>query len=228
MLHLFFMRQADVARETSALMAPGGIGKTASPAVLLYLLTGQDANNLEKPEDPEISKAKKKALMVYIRDKAERLTSRREELEALLATSGDTNVQEVIEKMRKEIDDLQKELDAASLESQKLMSEIYEQNGKLSECNTVIHNFSVLHQQYQSDIRRLGFIVDGKIHMANTPSKKHGPFCDSEITVKPTPQYLDASVAELDKIKIHLAELSEAQRSIDKQRASIVENIKAL
>ncbi len=228
MLHLFFMRQADVARETSALMAPGGIGKTASPAVLLYLLTGQDANNLEKPEDPEISKAKKKALMVYIRDKAERLTSRREELEELLASSGDANFQEVVEEMRKEIADLQKKLDSASLESQQLMSEIYEQNGKLSECNTVVHNFSVLHQQYQSDIRRLGFIVDGKIHMANTPSKKHCPFCDSEITVKPTPQYLDASVAELDKIKVHLAELSEAQRSIDKQRSSIVENIKTL
>lgn len=228
MLHLFFMRQPDVARETSALMAPGAIGKTASPAVLLYLLTGQDANNLEKPEDPEISKAKKKALMVYIRDKADRLTIRREELEELLATSGDTDVQKVIEEIRKEIADLQKKLDAASLESQKLMSEIYEQNGKLSECNTVVHNFSVLHQQYQSDIRRLGFIVDGKLHLSNAPAKKHCPFCDSEITMKPTPQYIDASAAELDKIKMHLSELLEAQRSIDKQKAVTVENIRVL
>ncbi|MEG2012904.1 MAG: AAA family ATPase [Anaerovoracaceae bacterium] len=228
MLHLFFMRQPDVAREASALMAPGAIGKTASPAVLLYLLTGQDANNLEKPEDPEISKAKKKALMVYIRDKAERLTIRREELEELLATSGDTNIQKVIKEIRKEIADLRKKLDAASLESQKLMSEIYEQNGKLSECNTVVHNFSVLHQQYQSDIRRLGFIVDGKLHLSNAPAKKHCPFCDSEITMKPTPQYIDASAAELDKIKMHLSELLEAQRSIDKQKAVTVENIRVL
>ena len=41
------------------------------------------------------------------------------------------------------------------------MSEIYEWNGKLSEAKTVAYNFSVLHKQYQSDIRRIGFIVDG-------------------------------------------------------------------
>lgn len=29
-----------------------GMGKQASPAVLSYLLTGKDADNLEKPEDP--------------------------------------------------------------------------------------------------------------------------------------------------------------------------------
>ena len=228
MLHLFFMKQADVARESSALMAPGAWGKTVSPAVLLFLLTGQDANNLEKPEDPEISKAKKKALMVYIRDKAERFTSRREELEELLAEVEDTDVQKLIEEIRREIEGLQKKLEVASRESQQLMSEIYTQNGKLSECNTVIHNFSILHQQYQSDIKRLGFIVEGKIYSSNTPTKKHCPFCDNEIAVEAAPQYIDASVAELDKIKVHLAELSEAQRSIDKQRTAVLENIQGL
>lgn len=48
MLHLFFIRQADVARESSSLLAPGSFGPTASAAVLLYLLTGQDADVLLK------------------------------------------------------------------------------------------------------------------------------------------------------------------------------------
>lgn len=228
MLHLFFIRQADVARETSALMAPGGMGKTASPAVLLYLLTGRDANNLEKPEDPEISKAKRKALTVYIRDKANRLTSRREELEEMLSAGGDTDVRAVIDNIQKEIAAIQTQLDAASKESQQLMSEIYEQNGKLSECNTVVHNFSVLHRQYQSDIKRLGFIVDGGVGMPAASVKRHCPFCDSEIETKPTPQYISASAAELNKIKVHLSELGEAQQSIDRQQQAVVETIKAL
>ena len=50
MLHLFFIRQADVARESSSLLAPGSFGPTASAAVLLYLLTGQDADDLEAEE----------------------------------------------------------------------------------------------------------------------------------------------------------------------------------
>lgn len=36
MLHLFFIRQADVARESSALLAPGSVGYTASAAVLYF------------------------------------------------------------------------------------------------------------------------------------------------------------------------------------------------
>ena len=81
MLHLFFVKQGDVARESSALLAPGSIGHTASAAVLLYLLTGQDANNLAADEDPKISEAKKKALIGYIQEKVEEFTTRREKLE---------------------------------------------------------------------------------------------------------------------------------------------------
>lgn len=73
MLHLFFLKQGDVARESSALLAPGSMGPTASAAVLLFLLTGQDANNLLQDEDPKISEAKKKALISYIQDKLRRL-----------------------------------------------------------------------------------------------------------------------------------------------------------
>lgn len=154
-LHLFFMKQADIARETSALKAPGAFGKTSSPAALLYLLTGQDADNIKKNEDPEISKAKKKALTDYIREKVLNIAERREELEKALASHGLSNYQETVEQIHKEIDALQKKLDEAISESQTLMTQIYKQNDRLSECNTVIHNFSVLRKQYQSDIQRL-------------------------------------------------------------------------
>ncbi len=227
-LHLFFMRQADIARESSALKAPGSFGKTASPAALLYLLTGQDADNLEKPENPEVSKAKRKALTDYIRDKAERSSKRREELEQILSDTGTPNLQDALNKIQEEIAALQKELDAASTESKRLMSQIYEQNGKLSECNTVVHNFSVLRKQYQSDIRRLGFIVDGKISVSGLSTKKHCPFCDSEMKSVANPQYIAASAVELDKIKRHLSELEEAQNDIEKQRKIVIDAISSL
>lgn len=47
----------------------------------LFLLTGKDANNLQKQEDPAISKAKKKALLTYIQEKLDDLSKRRAELE---------------------------------------------------------------------------------------------------------------------------------------------------
>lgn len=228
MLHLFFIRQADVARETSSLLAPGSFGHTASAAVLLYLLTGKDANNLTAAEDPKISAAKKKALIGYIQEKVEEFTKRREKLEELLSSSNSTNPCISVEQVRKNITELQMQLDLATKESQQIMSEIYEWNGKLSESRTVEHNFAVLRRQYQSDIRRIGFIVDGAASIATVRKKVKCPICGEETECVKDTTFIDASAAELEKIKRHLSELSDAQRSVEHQQESIIATIRTL
>ena len=75
---------------------------------------------------------------------------------------------------------------------------------------------------------RLGFIVEGKINASPRKSKRHCPLCDSEITIKPDPKYVDSAAAELQKIKEHLAELQIAQNDIDKQRQKILTDISTL
>ncbi len=228
MLHLFFMRQADVARESSALLAPGSVGHTASAAVLLYLLTGQDANNLAADEDPKISEAKKKALISYIQEKVDEFTKRRETLEAALTSSDITDPRSSVEQVRKEIAELQAQVDAATQESQQLMSQVYEWNGKLSESRTVGHNFAVLRQQYQSDIRRIGFIVDGASTVSPTRKKVKCPICGEETEHVQDTSFIDASAAELEKIKRHLSELSDAQHGVEHQQETIIATIRTL
>lgn len=228
MLHLFFIRQADVARESSALLAPGSVGHTASAAVLLYLLTGQDANNLAADEDPKISEAKKKALIGYIQEKVDEFTRRREILEETLASSNITDPRSSVEQVRKEIAELQAQVDEATKESQQLMSQIYEWNGKLSESKTVGHNFAVLRQQYQSDIRRIGFIVDGASTVTPARKKVKCPICGEETERVQDTSFIDASAAELEKIKRHLSELSDAQHSVEHQQETIIATIRTL
>ena len=228
MLHLFFVRQADVARESSALLAPGSVGHTASAAVLLYLLTGQDANDLASDEDPKISEAKKKALIGYIQEKVDEFTRRRETLEKTLSSSNITDPRSSVEQVRKEIAELQAQVDSATRESQQLMSQIYEWNGKLSESRTVGHNFAVLRQQYQSDIRRIGFIVDGASTVSPVRKKVKCPICGEETERVQDTSFIDASAAELEKIKNHLAELSDAQRSVEHQQETIIATIRTL
>lgn len=228
MLHLFFLRQADVARESSALLAPGSVGHTASAAVLLYLLTGQDANDLTADEDPKISEAKKKALIGYIQEKINEFTRRRETLEETLSSSAITDPRSSIEQVRKEIAELQAQMDAATRESQQLMSQVYDWNGKLSESRTVGHNFAVLRQQYQSDIRRIGFIVDGASSVSPVRKKVICPICGEETERVQDTSFIDASAAELEKIKCHLAELSDAQHSVENQQKTIIATIRTL
>lgn len=228
MLHLFFVRQADVARESSALLAPGSVGHTASAAVLLYLLTGQDANDLAADEDPKISEAKKKALIGYIQEKVDEFARRRETLEETLSSSNIKDPRSSVEQVRKEIAELQAQVDAATRESQQLMSHIYEWNGKLSESRTVGHNFAVLRQQYQSDIRRIGFIVDGAATVLPVRKKVKCPICGEETERVQDNSFIDASAAELEKIKRHLSELSDAQHSVEHQQETIIATIRTL
>lgn len=227
-MHLFFVKQNDVARESSALLSPGAFENTASAAALLYLLTGQDANNLTPDDDPKISEAKKKALIGYIQEKVNQYTKRREELEEILSSSNITDPHSSVDNVRNEIAELQVQLNTAIQESQLLMSQIYEWNSKLSESKTVEHNFSVLHQQYQSDIRRIGFIVDGAANITQTRKKVKCPICGEESERIPSTTFINASAAELEKIKKHLAELKEAQHSVSCQQKIIVDKIHAL
>ena len=228
MLHLFFIRQADVARESSALLAPGSVGHTASAAVLLYLLTGQDANDLAADEDPKISEAKKKALIGYIQEKVDEFSRRREALEETLSSSNIKDPRSSVEQVRKEIAELQAQVDEATRESQQLMSQIYEWNGKLSESRTVGHSFAVLRQQYQSDIRRIGFIVDGAATVSPVRKKVKCPICGEETERIQDTSFIDASAAELEKIKRHLSELSDAQHSVEHQQETIIATIRTL
>lgn len=227
-LHLFFIKQNNIDRESSSLIAPNAISPTASGAALLYLLTGKDANELKKPEDPNISKAKRDAIIMYIRNKKDQLSVRREKLEAKISNHNIESIKKVIASINKEIDDIQNELNSANVKSKKIMSEIYSQNSKLSECNTVLYNFDALDKQFQSDVRRLGFIVNGQIAFSDMQANKHCPFCDSELQANPPEDYLDSVSSELTKLNKHLSQLQKARSATVHKKKSIETKISDL
>lgn len=227
-LHLFFMKQNDIDREPSALLSPNAMGSTSSAAALLYLLTGKDANDFQKPEDPAISVAKRNAIIMYIRNKRDQLSQRREELEKLLSEHDISDAQTIIDKISSEIQTLQTELNNATQKSKRIMLEIYQQNSKLSECHTVLYNFHSLSKQYQSDVKRLGFIVDGQIASSGHRLVSHCPFCDAELKTDPDEDYVTAATSELAKLGKHISELSDAQSSAERKKKSIEERIASL
>lgn len=227
-LYLFFMKQNDIDRESSALLSPNPMGSTSSAAALLYLLTGKDANDFQKPEDPTISIAKRNAIIMYIRNKRDQLSQRQEELTKLLSGHDISDTQTMIEQINIEIHTLQTELNNATQKSKRIMLEIYQQNSKLSECNTILYNFHSLSKQYQSDVKRLGFIVDGQIASSNHRLVSHCPFCDAELKTNLDEDYVTAAASELTKLGQHISELSDAQSSAERKKKSIEEHIASL
>lgn len=227
-LHLFFMKQNDIDRESSALLSPNAMSSTSSAAALLYLLTGKDANDFQKPEDPVISVAKRNAIIMYIRDKRDQLSQKREELEKLLSEHDISDAQSMIDKISLEIQTLQSELNNATQKSKKIMLEIYQQNSKLSECNTVLYNFHSLSKQYQSDVKRLEFIVDGHIVSSGHRLVSRCPFCDAQLKADPGEDYVTAATTELTKLGKHISELSDAQASAERKKKLIENRIASL
>jgi rRNA maturation endonuclease Nob1 len=227
-LHLFFIKQADVTRETSAFISPSSVGETASLAALLFLLTGQDASNVCSIEERKIREGKRQALISYLSDKVNYTASRRAEIESELAYASNSNTNLTIEQIRQHITKLQSMINAATQESNELMTEIYELNGKLSEARTVKHNFTNLRIQYQTDIKRIGFIVDCAAAGNHDTPKTICPICGSETETLNDPDIVESSAAELQKIKQRLLELGTAQETIDSQEDELTNTIKRL
>lgn len=228
-LHLFFIKQADVTRETSAFISPNSVGETASLAALLFLLTGQDASDVCSMEERKIREGKRQALVSYLTDKVNYTASRRAEIENELAYASNSNANLTIEQIRQHIAELQNMINVATQESNELMSEIYNLNGKLSEARTIKHNFSNLRVQYQTDIKRIGFIVDCAAAGNHDISKTICPICGNETSnLNDEPDIVESSAAELQKIKKRLIELGSAQETIDNQENELISTIKSL
>ena len=227
-LHLFFIKQADVTRESSPLLAPGGFGDTTSLAALLFLLTGQDATNLSTLEDPKITEGKRQALVDYLIDKVNYAVARRTEIEKELSSAQETDSYINIDQLRQQIAEIQSMINDATQQSHDLMSEIYQLNGKLSEARTVKQSFSNLRIQYQSDIKRIGFIVDCASNTDTNTAKVMCPICGTETDNKMDSSIIVSSAAELHKIKQNLNELDYAQESIDNQEENLIATINSL
>lgn len=223
-LHMFFVKQDDVSRTGPLLLKPSNYySDTASKWALLFMISGRDVESEETSESKEIRKAKRAAVISYIRETVNRLSTRESEL--LEIPIGDAiDIQSESARIVSEIDETQNQVNESLSKSKRLMDEIYANNGKLTECETISDRFSALRSQYRSDIDRLTFIVEGEIGRTNLPANSHCPFCDSEIvSTEATPSYIEASRAELNHIRIHLTDLQKAENDV----ASEIKNIKA-
>lgn len=240
-LHMFFVKQDYIARTQSVLYNPelyANMTATPSKAAALFLMTGKDANEYEMNDDKKIRRARKTAVIEYIRGTVRRYAEREKELIMardsfaqnshfpLAHVSSDLNAE--VDAINDEMEIIQEHINSNIEQSHQLMREIYSSNGRLAECETIVDRFAVLRSQYQSDIERLTFVIDGTLAHNTLPKRERCPFCDGEIKAKDSVSYIDASRAELQHIRIHLTELEKAERDIAKEKNAIETMVKEL
>lgn len=103
----------------------------------------------------------------------------------------------------------------------------YEKNESLAECSVLSNRYSELNTQYEADLKRLSFIVDGEANMKESSSSQC-PFCDGKLVAKKSRSYIDAAKADYKKIILQARDLEKAAKELDKEKETLQKEINEL
>lgn len=225
--HMFMLTETKIISEYSAILSGRDTSNTAVIASLIFLLSGQDFAETETKDAKEIKEAKKNAVKAYINKELFRLSERNQELLAQLKENPNIDIAVEIEKIMAEISTNEKRINSSIEENQKILAQLYEKNENLSECNVLLNRYDELTTQYDADLKRLNFIVDGEANL-NASFSTHCPFCDGEVVVKKNQNYIDAAKSDYKKIKLQAKDLESASKELRSEKLSLEQEIGTL
>ena len=225
--HMFMLTETKIISEYSAILSGRDTSNTAVIASLIFLLSGQDFAETETKDTKEIKEAKKNAVKAYINKELFRLSERNQELLAQLKENPNIDIAVEIEKIMAEISTNEKRINSSIEENQKILAQLYEKNENLSECNVLLNRYDELTTQYDADLKRLNFIVDGEANL-NTSFSTHCPFCDGQVVVKKNQNYIDAAKSDYKKIKLQAKDLESASKELRSEKLSLEQEIGTL
>lgn len=225
--HMFMLTETKIISECSSVFSGNVTANTAVISSLIFLLTGQDFAETEIKDSKEIKEAKKNAVKSYINKDLFRMSERNQELITKLKRIPINDIQKELEEIMSRISEYEQKLNESIEENQKILAQLHEKNESLSECNVLINRYAELTTQYDSDLKRLNFIVDGEANIKEGfPS--HCPFCDGKMVVNQNHNYIDAAKADYKKIKLQAKDLEIASQELCSEKNTLEQEIEKL
>lgn len=195
-------------------LVPTGESITALKASMLYLLTG---NNFitGKEKTPEWMTSKR-SVKKYIEERKTELENQNDWLTMpIFGGIEDTisdKAQAEIESLDKEYDELQRKYSDANKQSYEITKQVTELSDRLAEEDDLLKKFEVLHGQYDADVKRMHFILDGKAVEPGIKEAEKCPFCGGIVKHETEEDCIQAAKDELAELepKIHDLEIDTA------------------
>lgn len=221
-LHQLFLDEEHIFTSGTIIDNPKHPGITLSVNALSFLLTGV-ADYGEQIDTPEMRRAKKGAVIKYIRRVMENYEHRKAELQEELVKLGDADVEARMEEIVSEVAEVDAKMSEANGRIRELQASIAAEAEELEEAFLLQDRYRMLRSQYESDIERLRFITEGDENGTKRYVEKC-PFCDHKITKEQDRRsYIDSSRAELEKTQARLEDLASAES----ETAHYISEIKA-
>lgn len=221
----FFIDEERMISGRSVLLPTQETAKTPFLSALIFLLTGNDFSDANSSEARNIRNAKKIAVKEYICNELQEFSEKKKLLDKDLQENVDLEI--IIESLSDEIEAVEKNIVDKINNNKNLLKQIQEKNEKLSEFDTLLNRYDFLESQYDSDLKRLNFIVDGKINYKQT-EKAECPFCKTIVSITDRHDYILASLKEYQTIKLQKSDLSDARTSLELERESLKNSLTAL
>lgn len=233
LFHFFFINEDTIFSKPTPFDIPKHPKITACLTALLYLCNGDDLKGyIPQVGAEELAKraTQRTGVINYLNRKISDLTEQKKQMEALMATEPNLDIEGKIDEFMAEIEKTEREIVDASEESRRILALIFEFNAKLQEARYLSNSYKGLRSQYKSDIKRLAFIADGDAKGKQIRQKPNCPFCghdmDEEGDARTT--YVDSAKAELARIRLQLGDLEKTETDTTREIIVLEEKLKEL
>lgn len=225
--HLFLITETKIISEYSSILSGHDTSNTATLSSLIFLLSGQDFAEANVKDSKEIKTVKRNAVKSYINKELFTFSERHRELLSEIDELGNADISKEIVDIMSQIENDEHCINKAISENKEVLSGLHEKNESLSECKMLLNRYCELSSQYEADLKRLSFIVDGEAN-DNEKISSQCPFCDGAISISETPNYIDAAKSDYRKIKLQAKDLLNASESIRLEKKSLEQMIEIL
>ena len=206
-MHQFFIREEDIFTTNTIIANPHYSNITLDVSALDYLLTGKKTD-AETYVDPEIRKAKETAVIDYINEKILELSRKNAELEKDISEDESFDVEDRINTIITELNTVQESISKADEQVRLSIAEMYDLGNRLEEARFLQERYDNLHSQYEADLSRLEFIIDGNEKIGIRKGIERCPFCDHRLqAISNRASLMEVSTAEQERTKKQLTDL---------------------
>lgn len=189
--------------------------QTKNQSFLNYLLTGEDASDLKERESKEITKAKLLSKLELLNDQLENKMERYRDIAEVWESKGYSEDSESFESLNMELVSTNKEVESLVELRTDFFRKIQKLNRDIKLNDELKSKFSLLQEHYKSDLKRLGFVIEGENLLAQL-NDQTCPVCFQEMeedhihAIQENTGLFNSIVAEHQKIVLKSKDLDDA------------------
>lgn len=202
------------------ILVPSGTPITAVKAAILYQLYGENfITGNEK--DPDWVK-NKKSIKKFITDKINDLTKNNDWLEMAIFDAVEDTIRQQADNIIKNLDDeyfkIQEHYSEAVETFGELSKEMSRLSAKIAEDEDLLQKCVVLKEQYEADIKRIRFSLEGKDKAGEIREPEHCPFCGGTMKAEQEHDCLEASKNDLEALIPKISDLKNEMEFLSAER----------